>query len=343
MSQNTYKVAFIGCGRRAHQSAGGVQADPRCHVVGLADISEEATTRLKETFGFPGRAYTDHRQMLEKEKPDVVVSSLWTDLHLPVYRDCVERGVKVVMSEKPMAPSWADCREMGRIADESGVLLTFCHQRRYAPGNLLARKLIEDGTFGELLRMDLYSPCDMLDCGTHTFDQAMSFNRETPAKWVMGAVDASAIKAHFGLNSEEMSTAHVVFANGVRTHIQAKGPDRDMPTGLRIYGDNGMLEVGWDGQFGKAVVFSDSSWKPPAIPQAEEGQVMRDVTRDTLDCFEKGMEPPLSHQKALRTAEIIYAIYESAASRRRIELPLTIDDHPLDRIAEEYGRSVRVK
>lgn len=330
-----FKVAMIGCGKRARAAAKGLQADPRCQVAALADLSAEAAESLDKDFAFGAKTYLDHKELLEKERPEVVVSSLWTGLHLPIFRDCVAAGVKAVLSEKPMAPNWADCREMARLAESSGCQLTFCHQRRYAPGNLLARRLIEEGVFGEIRRMDLYAPCDLLDCGTHSVDQALSFNGETPAKWVIGAVDASEIGQHFGLNSEKMAYGLIVFENGVRATIQAKGPDRDMPTGLRVEGANGLLEVRWDGQFGQAVVFDKPEWQPPELPAHEPVEQMSDVVRDTLDCYERGVEPPLSHRKALRASEIIYALYESARRRRAVELPLAIDDHPLDAIVRE--------
>ncbi len=323
------KTAFIGCGKRSHATGQGVAADSRCDVAALADISTEAAEALNEAYGFGAKVYTDYNEMLKAEKPELVISSLWTGLHLPVFRDSVDAGAKIVMSEKPMATNWADCKKMAGIAEESGCVLTFCHQRRYAPGNLKAREMIASGVFGEIKRMDLYSPCDLLDCGTHTFDQAASFMGEAHARWVLGGIDISEVTPHFALPSEKAFFGLVVYENGVRANIQAKGPDRDMPTGLRVEGTNGLIEVGWDGRYGQAVVFDDPAWKPPVLPERTKGAEMLDVVRDTLDAFEKGEEPVLSYQKALRASEIIYALYESARSRRMVELPLEIEDHPL--------------
>lgn len=320
-----HRVGFIGCGKRAHQAAAGTVADGRADVVALADISSDSASALSDKFGFGGAAiFTDHKQMLAEAKPDVVIGSLWTPLHLPIFRDCAEAGVKAFLSEKPMAPSWGESLEMAYIAEKSGCLLTFCHQRRFAVGNLKLRELLDAGLFGEIICMDLYSPCGLLDCGTHSIDQALSFNRESPAKWVMGAVDTSEIKVSFGVPTEKMSIGLIVFENGVRANIQCLGPDRDMPTGIRVHGTKGMVEVHWDGQIGRCIVYDNPGFTFPTPADPEEGYVMKAVIGNALDALETGNEPELSYKKALRATEIIYALYESATNRRMVELPLDV-------------------
>jgi predicted dehydrogenase len=324
----TYRVGMIGCGGRAKAHVPALLADGRGKVVALADVKQAAAAAMNTEFGLGAAVYTDHREMLARERPDVVVSCLWTPLHLPVFLDCVAAGVRAVLSEKPMAPTWGECREIARLAEDSGVQLTFCHQRRFAPGNQLARRLIADGLLGPLERMDLYSQPNLLDCGTHTFDQALSFNGETPAKWATGAVDTSQLLHWFGVAAEGMATGTIVFENGVRAALQVGGPDRDMGDGVRVIGRDGFLEVTWDGQLRRGAVYADPSWSPPAFADPPEAP-MAGVVRDALDSLESGAEPELSYRKALRASEIIFALYESVRRHARVTLPLTdVDDSP---------------
>jgi UDP-N-acetyl-2-amino-2-deoxyglucuronate dehydrogenase len=324
----TYRVVLIGCGGRGREHVVGLKADPRCKVVALADVKKEAADAINAEYELGAAVYTAHREMLAEVRPDVVVACLWTPLHLPVFRDCVEAGVRAVLSEKPMAPTWGDCQEIARLADESGCLLTFCHQRRFAAGNQLARKLIAEGRLGKLERMELSAPPNLLDCGTHTFDQALSFNGETPAKWVLGAVDTSELLDWFGVQAESMAVGTVVFENGVRASVQIGGPDLDLWGGVRVTGSDGFLEVTWDGEFRRAVVYADPTWQPPTWEEPAE-LPMNGVIRNALDCLESGAEPELSYQKALRASEIIFAFYESVRRHARVSLPLTgVTDNP---------------
>lgn len=324
-----HRIAFIGCGRRALEHAKGLAHDPRAEVVALADPKHEAAEGFNEQFGYAAPIFADHREMLGQIKPDVILTSLWTELHLPVFRDCVEAGVKAVLSEKPMAPTWGESREMARLAEESGVKLTFSHQRRYAKGNQLARKLIRDGVFGKIERMDLYSPPNLVDCGTHTFDQALSFNDEITAKWVHGTVDVTSTVSYFNLRAEGMATGLIVFQNGVRAYFQNGGPDMDIWGGVRVHGEKGFFEIIWDGQFKRAVVYDDPSWKLPDVGPDSDEQHMTAMIKDALDAIEDGHETEVSYKHALRTHELIFALYESMRRRRRVELPfIEIDDNP---------------
>lgn len=323
-----YRAAFIGCGRRAQEHAVGVKADSRCRVVALSDIQASAADAFNEAFGFEAAVYSDHREMLAKVQPDVVVICLWTPLHLPVFRDCAEAGVMAVLSEKPMAPTWGECLEMARIAEKTGCQLTFSHQRRFSSGNQAVRRMIHEGVLGRLMRMDLYSPPNLLDCGTHTFDQALSFMNECPAKWVLGAVDASETHNWFNVPSESVAAGLLVFENGVRANIQLGGPDMDIWGGVRVIGSKGFIEVFWDGDIRDAVLYADPSWKPPVQVRRPDEQMMG-LVRNAIDCLESGEEPELSYKKALRASEMIFAFYESVRRNARVELPLTgVTDNP---------------
>lgn len=316
------RFAFIGCGQRAAHHVAAVKADSRCQVVALADVNPASAESLNSEAAFGAAIYSDHKAMLATEKPDVVISCLWTPLHLPVFKDCVEAGVKAVLSEKPMAPTWGECLELARIAQESKVLLTFCHQRRFAPGNQYVRKELAAGRIGKITRLELTAPPNLLDCGTHTLDQALSFLGEVSPKWVIGAVDTSVIHRWFNVPAESMAVGTIVFPGEIRATFQVGGTDLDIWGGVRVTGTDGFIEVLWDGKIERAVQYSDPTWQPPTFDSPPDDQMLG-VISNAIDCLESGEEPELSYQKALRASEIIFAIYESVRRNTRVELPVT--------------------
>jgi len=332
------KTAFIGCGKRAKGHVAGVLAEKRLRVVAVADPKAEAAESLKKDLGGGPKIYADHRKMLEIERPDLVITCLWTRFHLPVFKDCVDAGVKAVHSEKPMAPTWGECLEMAELADRSGCRLTFSHQRRFAAGNRLFRQMIAEGRFGKILRMDLYSPPHLLDCGTHTFDQAFSFNAEQPVQWVLGAVDTRKILNYFDVPAESTAVGTLVYANGVRAVIQSGGPDMDMWAGIRVTGTEGFIEVFWDGNPGQGRIYAEPGWRPDPVAADPQEQTVR-MVRDVVDCIATGRESELSYKRALAASEVIFAFYESIRRQARIDLPLTgVSDNPLHAMIEA-GRS----
>lgn len=324
-----YRIAIIGCGRRARAHMPGLIADDRIEIVALADVRPESAELFATDFSLHSRKYTDHKHLLSEERPDVVVATLWTELHLPVIRDCVEAGVKVILSEKPMAATWGECEEIARLAEESGVLLTFCHQRRFASGNRKVRELLDEGRFGKIERMDLFSPPHLLDCGTHSVDQALSFNRESPIQWVHGAVDLTETVSYFNVRAEGMFSGMFYFENGVFGTIRTGRLNMELWGGVRVTGTDGFVEVMWDGQIRRAVVYGEPEWRFPAIEEQPEEQMIG-LVRNALDCFESGAEPELSYKKALRANEVLFAFYASAQRHERVTLPLTgVTGNPL--------------
>ena len=324
---NKIKTALIGCGKRAIEHAAGLLANHRAEVVAVADVNKEAAQAMKEKFSSKPAVYNDYRDLLKKERPEFVVSCLWTPLHLSVFEDCVKGGVKAYHSEKPMAPTWGECLRMAELAESSGCQLTFSHQRRYCPGNREVRKMIKEGVFGTIKRLDLASPKNLLDCGTHTFDQALSFIGEVPAKWALAAVDASETINWFDVKAEIMAVGTICFANGIRATIQTGGPDQDMYTGVRVIGDKGFIEVEWDGKFLASAVYADPAWRPPQLVEDKEIP-MKAMVKDILDAYENKTEADCDFRKALRATEIIFACYESVRRHARIELPIKIQDNP---------------
>ncbi len=326
-----HKVAIIGCGKRGKQHLSGYLQDERCEITALADVNAEAARALVEEHELDAEVFPDHRQMLGKMSPDVASICLWTGLHLPVLRDCVEAGVRAVFCEKPMAPTWGDSLEMARLVRQAGVQLTFCHQRRFLPGNQQVREWVRDGMFGEIKRIDMFSPHNLLDCGTHSLDQAAMFNDESPARWVMGQIDTRQTPESFGIPREHVAMGYVRWENGVRGVLEV-GEDSEKPTGVRIFGTGGFAEVNWSGGLEAAAIYDRPDWTPP---QFEKENTMGLAVTNNLDCMESGEEPELSFQKALRAAEIIFAIFESSRTRARIELPLESRDSALLTMLEQ--------
>lgn len=322
MTQKTYSVAVIGCGGRARAHVPGINADRRLKVTALADVRAESAAAFNTETGYGANVYTDYAELLRQEKPDVVIITLWTALHLPVIRACMEAGVQAILSEKPMAATWDECQEIAALADNSGVLLVFSHQRRFASGNLKVRELLNAGAFGKIERMELFSPPHLLDCGTHSMDQALSFNNEIGVAWVHGAVDLTDTVNYFNVPAEGVFTGVFRFENGVHGSIRTGTLDMDMWGGVRVTGTDGFAEVFWDGDIRRAAKYSDPSWTFP-VPDAVPDEQMIGLVKNAVDCLASGAEPELSYKRALKAGEILFAFYKSAQTHRRVLLPLT--------------------
>jgi predicted dehydrogenase len=96
------------------------------------------------------KVYEDYRDLLENE-PDIeaVIIALPLHLHAPAAIAAL-RADKHVLTEKLMGHSVRECKEMARVADQTGLHLATGHQRHY---NILydnAVNLIQQGVLGDL-------------------------------------------------------------------------------------------------------------------------------------------------------------------------------------------------
>jgi predicted dehydrogenase len=100
-----------------------------------------------------------------------------------------------------------------------------------------------------------------------------------------------------------------------------------MYTGLRVIGENGFIEVEWDGGFLKSAVYDEPDWNPEVFEEDQKDVIVA-MIKDVVDSYENGTEPEVDYHKGLRATEIIFALYESVRQNSRIELPISIKDNP---------------
>ncbi len=142
------RVAVIGCGTISRVHLVSINASQKADLVAVADVILERAKKCATEFSC--KAYTDYREMVEKEKPDCVHICLPHYLHAPVALWCMERGVSVLV-EKPIATNFEDALLMKKCAEVNGVSLVAVMQNRYNEGTLFIEKILREGALGKIL------------------------------------------------------------------------------------------------------------------------------------------------------------------------------------------------
>ncbi len=332
------KVAVIGCGKRGALHLAGMKKDERFDVAALCDIKPEAIEEKRARFALgdiPG--YADYHELLEKEKPDLVVQALWPEHRFPVYEACVNAGVKMMVSEKPIAPGFGEAKKLKALAESSDCRLAFTHQRRCSPGSLAVRALLAKGCIGEIIRVDLYANRHLLDCGTHSFDQAWSYIGERPILWVMGSLDMEKKVRWFDVPGEGSFAGTFMYEGGIYGSVFVGCPDHKRPEemGVTLYGTKGYLEIGWEGKVYSYACKPEFEAELSALSSWTNGQCCGDNIGDMwhklADAFVSGEPCEFDWKHAYDAAEAIFALYESVRRRALVRLPLEgVDDNPLE-------------
>ena len=137
------RAAVVGCGDISAVHLAALRDLDGVELVGVCDVD---AARAQATADAQGTvAYTDHREMLDSLRPDVVHVCTPHDQHAPVAVDCIARGVHVIL-EKPVAHTLADARPVldAHLANPA-VKVAVCFQNRYNRASQEAYRLIHEG------------------------------------------------------------------------------------------------------------------------------------------------------------------------------------------------------
>ena len=323
-----FKAGIIGCGGRGKGHAKGYAACGDVALVACADPFEESRGAFVESFGVAS-GYEDYHEMLANEDLDFVSVCTWTGMHREMIEAVAASGVKAIHSEKPMATTWGDAKAIMQACDDNGVVITFCHQRRFGSQFVKAKGIAKSGAIGDIYRFEGSCP-NLFDWGTHWFDMFFFYNDDEPAEWVIGQIDGEGTKDIFAAPCEGSGLSWIRFANGREGLLTTGGTDMNANMN-RIVGTEGTIEI-WPGKKSEQLrVFSGGKWAMPDLSGVEV--LHNDATVasviDLVDAVKNGREPELAGRKALQATELIFSTYESSRRRGMVTFPLNVDDSAL--------------
>lgn len=162
------KVAIIGLGPHGKRLAQATR-EAGLELAAVVDAREEALAPFAEQPG-AGR-YGSTTALYAALIPDLVCIATNGPSHTDLAIEAMNRGVRRVLVEKPMACSLAECDRMMAIADEKGVRLAVDQSRRWDPMYRWLRDQIRSGRWGQPRAAWIQRPGIGLGClATHSFD-----------------------------------------------------------------------------------------------------------------------------------------------------------------------------
>lgn len=200
MAKETYKVCIIGTGRMGgliedelksnqfsspygHFSAYG--AIPETEVVAVANRGEARLKRFCDRFSFKN-GYLDYREMIEKEKPDIVSVTTPSFARAEPIIFAAEHGVKGIYSEKGLCASLAEADKIVAACKANNVAFNWGAMRRHHDGFKRMRDAIKEGKIGEPRYGLMFSFTDIIKHHPHTLDLVAMLLGDPAPQWVEG-------------------------------------------------------------------------------------------------------------------------------------------------------------
>ncbi|MCD6360305.1 MAG: Gfo/Idh/MocA family oxidoreductase [Armatimonadetes bacterium] len=167
--------------------AAGYSEVDEVDLVAFADLDESKARALAERYGAP-RAYADYREMIEKERPDIVSIATPCTAHAEIAIFAAGHGARGIYCEKGLACSLAEADAIREAVRRSGAKFNMGTLRRWHPGMIKAREMIEAGEIGALRSIVNYSAGSLLHSMSHYIDGLLFLAGDPEVEWVQGTV-----------------------------------------------------------------------------------------------------------------------------------------------------------
>ncbi len=145
---------FIGCGEVTEKKSGpAFGAVEGSHIEAVMSRNEEKTRAYAERHGIK-KWYTDAVQLVNDPEVNAVYIATPPSSHA-TFAIMALRAGKPCYVEKPLAASYEDCLRVNRISEQTGVPCFVAYYRRYLPYFAKVKELIDDGSLGKVLNVQL--------------------------------------------------------------------------------------------------------------------------------------------------------------------------------------------
>jgi len=345
MSKQPIRAAVIGLGRmgstfddeaspyrymgKPHAHAACYQAADGVTLAAGADPHAGQREAFVKRWGLNhDRVYADYREMVERERPEIVSLCTTAKSRARILLEIVgtNAGLRAIWAEKPIAFSLTEADQMVDACRQASVLLAFGASRCWDSVYNRIRDLIDLGEIGQPLQVNAFAGCRLSHNGSHLLTLTR-YLAGGDCQWVFGAMESD---EEARSDDDLAGNGYLQFDSGVQAFV------RSMPCSVAdweidVIGTEGRIRAINDGE---EVEF----WKrgTPTLPgrrrepsrqifprpRVSESANLRTV-QNILTGLETGETPNCDGEAGRKALEIAIALRES--HRRdgvRINLPL---------------------
>jgi predicted dehydrogenase len=341
------KIGLIGCGSVSGMYLPHLSKSPYVEIVSVCDIIPERAIKAAEKYNIPNH-YSHIDQMLAGAPFDLMVNTTDMQEHGRLNRQAL-LARKNVWSEKPMANTYREGKELLDLAKKQGVRIWGAPAVVNSPQFAFMSKAIQQGKIGKVAAAHAHYghlgptwSAFFYEKGGGSLPDLGVYNLATltgllgPAKSVMAMTSIVTPertvdnKGKIKVIAEDNAMVLMDHGNGILSHVQCgfnyfdpyghEGSGQDKPT-ISIWGTQGSLQlIGYD-------------WAPFGVDMAtvENEKGVRVATDTGTYVWEQGAsvisesmvtgkEPLIAAEHALHVLEVIEAARASQESGKRIAI-----------------------
>jgi predicted dehydrogenase len=336
------RFAVFGCGFWSKFQIGAWTEIEGVELVALYNRTLSKAKELAEIYNVPS-VYDNAEELLLKEKPDFVEIITDVDTHEHFTMLAVRHGVKNIICQKPMAPSFEAAKRMVTHCMEKGVNLYIHENYRWQAPIRRFKEILDSGVIGRPFkaRVSFLSGFPVFenqpfladleqfiitDMGSHILDVTRFLFGEVKTLWCQTR------SINPGIKGEDLAVVMMEMKNSMPVYTEMSYAsivenDSFSTVHILVEGEKGSICLGprfeirtttRKGTQSELVKFPSYSWADPDyIVNHESGiPISRNILADILG----KRKAENTGEDNFRTVKLVWACYESAASGRKIEI-----------------------
>jgi predicted dehydrogenase len=303
------RTAVIGVGYLGRFHAQKYAALPESELVPVVDANPDSRDKVAAETGC--RAVADFRHILGEVEAVSIATP--TPLHYPIARECLERGIHVLV-EKPITTTLEEARSLVDTAARAGRILQVGHLERFNAAILALQGTLGTPRFVESHRLAPFKERGtdvnvVLDLMIHDIDLIQSLVGSPITS--IDAVGTSVFSA--GL---DIANARIRYANGCVANTTASRVSMKMERKLRMFQDDAYVSIDLQQKIltivRKPGPGSDMPKGQVVIEERtyEQGDALRMEIEAFLRAIREGTPPVVTGEDGLRALETAIRITE---------------------------------
>jgi predicted dehydrogenase len=336
------KFAVFGCGFWAKFQIGAWSEIDGVELVALYNRTLSKAQNLAAMFNVP-RVYDDAMELLRNEKLDFVEIITDVDTHAKFTELAVRYGIKNIICQKPMAPSFKEARRMVTLCQEAGVNFYIHENYRWQAPIRRFKAILDSGVIGKPFKARVsflsgYPVFDnqpflaelenfiLTDMGSHVLDVTRFLFGEVKTLWCQTRTITPGIKG------EDVAVVILSMKNGMPVYTELSYAsvvehDSFSTVFVLVEGEKGSVYLGphfeirtttREKTVSEVVTFPSYPWADPDyIVNHESGiPISKNILADMLN---KGKAENTGTDN-FETVKLVWACYESAATGKLIDM-----------------------
>ncbi len=293
-------------------------------LVGVSDSNSEQAAKVAQECGCG--AYTDYQELLPLV--DAVSIVVPTSLHHEVARDCLQRGLDVLL-EKPMTVTLKEADDLIALAKRHKLILQLGHLERFNPAILAMEPLLDQPILIESHRVAGFKNRGVdvdvvLDLMIHDIDIILNMVK-SPLSSILS------VGAPVLTETTDVATARLAFSNGAVANITVSRVANEARREMQILQKNSTLVV--DFAVPQITMTPFGERKEPLVqPESKVHSFAR------ADALKTEIEHFLDHVRQ-RTEPAVTGRQGRQALQVALDIIAQIKEHQGTEVFEEYMRS----